>query len=255
MVVDRARAGWVRFPAEAATLAWVRAALPYLRAAVDDAAADWRSGGTWLVGLEALPNAADGSVDGVPLAGAAEQAAAAAFGPLPLHRAQISVTRPGYPLPSPDEGEAAYGFRLRRDAAHVDGLLEVGPERRRMLKEPHAYILGIGLNDSDPGASPLALWEGSQRIVARAFRAALADTPPARWGEVDLTGSYQAARREIFATCPRRVVPLRSGEAVLMHRMLLHGISPWERDARAPVEGRATAYFRPQFISQEAWLA
>lgn len=247
-------AGWAAFPAEAATRAWAAAALAHAKAAVLHPGCDWRSDATWMVGLEALPNAADGSVDGVPLAGQAAQAVAAAFGPQTWHRAQISVARPGYPRRGPDETEASFGYRLRRDAAHVDGLLAVGAARQRMLHEPHAFILGIGLNDPDPGAAPLAVWEGSHRIVARAFRDALAGADAKDWGNFDLTECYHATRREIFATCPRRLVPLRQGEAILMHRMTLHGISPWADGAEAPPEGRATAYFRPLLGSVEDWV-
>ncbi|MCV2868337.1 hypothetical protein OEW28_06815 [Defluviimonas sp. WL0002] len=254
MVSALASAGWLRFPAEASTLAWASAALPHAMAAVSSPDADWRSGGTWLVGLEALPNARDGSVDSVPFVGAAARAVGTTFGPPVWHRAQLSVTWPGYPRPSAGESETAFGYRLRRDAAHVDGLLAIGPDRRRMLKEPHAFILGIGLNDSEAGAAPLAVWEGSHHIVARAFRSALSGLPAEAWGDVDLTECYQAARREIFATCARHLVPLRAGEAVLMHRMLLHGISPWAEGAIAPPEGRATAYVRPLLNSVEEWM-
>jgi hypothetical protein len=57
--------------------------------------------------------------------------AARVAGPLPLHRAQVSVTYPGYPAPDPEESDAAHRFRRDRDAAHLDGLLPVGPEKRR----------------------------------------------------------------------------------------------------------------------------
>jgi hypothetical protein len=44
----------------------------------------------------------------------------------------------------------AEGVRLYRrlvsDAAHVDGLLAEGPEKRRYVREPHAYILGVTLS-------------------------------------------------------------------------------------------------------------
>ena len=88
---------------------------------------------------------------GPPLAGAAMAFIRDGTGlALPLHRAQVSVCYPGYPQPSAEESEAAYDFRRNRDAAHVDGLHGEGPEKRRYLKEPHAYILGITLTGSPP---------------------------------------------------------------------------------------------------------
>ncbi len=69
------------------------------------------------------------------------------------------------PRLSPGRGRArtkpAFRFRLNRDAAHLDGLLPIGPDKRRMVKEPHAWILGLPLNACGAGASPLVVWEGS----------------------------------------------------------------------------------------------
>ena len=86
-------------------------------AAKDPAQAHWlRCGGTWFVGVDALPNDAEGRLPGgPPLGGAAVDFITGALGlKLPMHRAQLSVCYPGYPQPSPEESEAAYGFRLRR---------------------------------------------------------------------------------------------------------------------------------------------
>lgn len=100
--------------------------------------------GTWFVGVDTLPNAPDGTVgEAGPLTGQAWEAVSELYGRLPLHRGQVSVMYPGYPRPKDGEGEAAFGYRLRRDAAHVDGLLLEGPDRRRFLKERHAYIWGF----------------------------------------------------------------------------------------------------------------
>ncbi|MEZ5867943.1 MAG: hypothetical protein R3D46_05555 [Defluviimonas denitrificans] len=66
--------------------------------------------------------------------------------------------------------------------------------------------------------------------------------------------AYHAARREVFATCPRIVVPNRPGEALLIHRLTLHGISPWAEGAKAPEDGRIVAYFRPVLGSVAAWM-
>ncbi|SPH17554.1 hypothetical protein DEA8626_01077 [Defluviimonas aquaemixtae] len=248
--------GWARFPADPALARWVAAALPAARAALNESSAPVRCGGTWDVGLNLLPNDPAGGVGGVPLTGAAIDAAAALFGPLPLHRAQLSAVYPGYPQPWDGESDAAFRFRLNRDAAHVDGLLRIGPERRRQIREPHAWILGLPLTETSPGASPPVVWEMSQTVMAHAFREALADVPEADRPEADITEVYQAARREVFRTCRRVVLHANPGEAVLIHRLALHGVSPWQEGAEAPKEGRIIAYFRPELPGGIAdWLA
>jgi hypothetical protein len=162
---------------------------------------------------------------------------------------------PGYPQRSVEETEAAFGFRLRRDAAHLDGLLPVGAARRRMVREPHAWILGIALNDCGAGASPLVVWEGSHVVLRSALREAFAGHPVEDWSDVDVTDAYQAARARVFETCRRVEVPQRVGEAVLLHRLMLHGVAPWVEGAEAPEEGRVIAYFRPVLGSVAAWIA
>ncbi len=238
-----------RFGPDPAILAWARAARVMAVRALSTTDQPLRAGGTWAVGLDLLPNAPDGSVDGVPLPWAR-------FGlrSVALHRAQLSTIHPGYPRPSPEESPAAQAFRRNRDAAHLDGILAVGPDRRRMVKEPHGYILGICLTEADPGASPLVVWPGSVAILRAALAAALAGHPPERWSEVDVTEAYQAARAEVFRTCPRVEVPMRPGEAVLLHRLVLHGVAPWAEGARAAPEGRITAYFRPVLDRVANWL-
>ncbi len=245
--------GWVHFPADGASLRWAAAALDAARAVLAAGREPWRCGGTWFVGVDALPNDAKGRVEGCPLAGVAAEAVRTTFGAQVWHRAQLSVIRPGYPQPSPEESSAAYAFRRNRAAAHVDGLIAEGTEKRRFIREPHAFILGIALSEADSDASPLVVWDGSQSIVGPALRAALAGHDPADWGRVDITEAYQAARRAAFARCPRRALPLRRGEAVLLHRHLLHGVSPWQKGAVAAPEGRAIAYFRPQHAAVADW--
>ena len=172
--------------------------------------------------------------------------------PEPLHRAQLSTVFPGYPQPSPDESAQAFAFRRNRDAAHLDGLLPIGPDRHRMVKEPHGWILGLPLNDST--GSPLVVWEGSHEMLRKALLEALSPHPPAIWGDIDLTEAYAAARRQIFATCPRIELPTRPGEATLLHRLTLHGVAAWAEAASAPPEGRIIAYFRPLLPSVQDWL-
>jgi len=259
-MVDRfAAAGFCRFAAEPAVLDWVRHALGPARAALRDPdfAGFHQCGGTWFVGLEALPNDGEGRVGGSgPLAGAAVEFTRSAHGGWPeLHRGQVSVVWPGYPKPRAGEGESAFRYRLKRDAAHVDGILAEGPDRRRRVREPHWWILGIALTEADQGASPLVAWEGSHRVMRERLGAAIAACDPSGWGDIDVTEVYQTARREVFESCARVELPLKVGEAVLLHRLCLHGIAPWAKGARAAPEGRMIAYFRPEMPGGvAAWL-
>ncbi|MCU0911372.1 MAG: hypothetical protein MUE98_08520 [Rhodobacteraceae bacterium] len=255
MVAGLGPRGWARFPAEPATRAWAEAARDAGAAVLAEPAQDhwYRHGRTWFVGVDALPNGADGALPGgPPLAGAAVAAAGWAG---PWHPAQLSVVFPGYPRRDPDEGEAAHRFRRDRDAAHVDGILAEGPDRRRHVREPHAFVLGIGLTEAG-GAAPLVVWEGSQEAMRTAFAAALAGAPPGTEGEADVTDAYTAARARAFRTCPRVEVPLGPGEAVLLHRLLLHGVAPWGEASGTGAGGRAVAYLRPPMPGGvAAWLA
>ncbi|MEO1137839.1 MAG: hypothetical protein AAFW87_00145 [Pseudomonadota bacterium] len=250
--------GWVKFPAEPDVSNWVRSVFPVAKERVEAPEEQkWlRCEGTWFVGVDALPNDAQGNVAGSgSLSGAAHATARGIYGDLPLHRGQVSVVYPGYPRPVEGEGKVAFGYRLRRDAAHVDGLLPEGPDKRRYLKERHAYILGLPLTSCSAGASPLSVWEGSHIIMRRAFEAALQDVPQEAWDRVDLTDIYKAARREVFATCTRILVPAEPGEAYLVHRLALHGVAPWETAAEAPKEGRMIVYFRPEWPEPtDRWL-
>lgn len=262
------RAGWTRFPRDPAVADWAARALPVARAcmAQPEHRERWlRAGGTWFVGVNALPNDETGAVPdaGVPpLDGAPVRFLAKVLGlaRVALDRAQVSVCFPGYPRPSDGESAAAFRFRRDRDAAHVDGVRR-HEGRRRRLGEPHGFILGVPLNDAPADASPLVVWEGSHEIIRRALRARLEDVPPDRWAEQDVTDAYVAARRECFATCRRVAVHARPGEAYLIHRLALHGIAPWDAadaDANAdadadasastdagPAAQRVVAYFRP----------
>lgn len=242
--------GWVRIGPHPDILAWARAALPQAVQALRETDEPLRCGGTWAVGLDLLPNDAGGTIGGVPLPWTV-----LGLAPEPLHRAQLSAVYPFYPRPSPDETPAAAAFRRERDAAHLDGLLPVGPDRRRMIKEPHGWNLGLPLTSCGAGASPLVVWDGSHQILRDALKAALRPHGPDRWAEVDLTRPYAEARREVFRTCRRVEVPAGPGEAILLHRLLLHGVAPWAEGAEAAPEGRIIAYFRPLLSSAEVWLS
>lgn len=242
-------AGWQRIGPDPAIAAWARAALPLARRAIEQADQPWRAGGTWFVGVDALPNGPDGAIGDVPFPWSALP-----LEPVPLHRAQLSTLRPGYPQPAPDETAAAFAFRRDRDAAHLDGLLPLGPKRRRMIREPHAFILGLPLTDCAPDAGPLVVWENSPQPMKAALAGWLAAHPPESWADVDVTESYQDARRHVFQTCHRRALPARPGEAILLHRHILHGTAPWQPGASAPPEGRIIAYFRPLLPSVAQWI-
>ena len=239
--------GWKILGPTAAIKAWAEAALPVAKTALAESSDPLRCGGTWAVGLDLLPNDTAGSVGGVDLPWAD-----LGLAPEPLHKAQLSTIFAGYPQPSTEESASAYAFRLNRDAAHLDGLLPMGPQRLRMVKEPHAWILGLPLNVSD--ASPLVVWEGSHLILQAALHKALSPHPPETWGDVDVTQAYADARRRIFDTCPRIELPTRPGSATLLHRLTLHGVAPWVASAKAPPEGRIIAYFRPVMSSVQDWL-
>lgn len=239
--------GWQRIGPHPAIAAWAAAARQAALATLATTAEPWRCGGTWFVGVDALPNAPDGSLHDTPFPWEALPLTTE-----PLHRAQLSVIRPGYPQPSPDETPAAFAFRRDRDAAHLDGLLPIGPTRARMVKEPHAWILGLALNNS--AASPLTVWEGSHDLIRAALLKALEPHPPETWGDIDLTDAYHKARREVFASCRRIELPTTPGEATLLHRLTLHGVAAWKPQDKAPPEGRMIAYLRPQMTSVHHWL-
>lgn len=252
--------GWKVFAPEPAVQDWVDNVRPEALARVADreAQARWlRHGGTWFAGVNILLNDASGRVgQGPQLAGDALDAARRIAGALPLDPAQVSVTYPGYPRRDPEDSDTAHRYRLTRDAAHLDGLLPVGAARRRYIREPAAFVLGYPLTYANPGASPLVVWTGSHRILRAALRDALAGYTPETWDRVDLTDAYQAARREVFATCERVPIQAAPGEAVLLHRLTLHGIAPWADRAQADPAGRAIAYFRPNLPGgAAAWLS
>jgi hypothetical protein len=242
-------AGWSVIGHDPSIARWAEVALPAAISAIAVRPDDWRCGGTWHAGVDALPNGPDGAVDGT-----AFPWEALPLDPTPLHSGQVSVIRKGYPQPWAGETEAAFGYRLRRDAAHVDGILPIGPGRQRMIREPHSWILGVPLNTCSSDASPLVVWEGSHHVMREALLAACDGVPDKDLDTVDLTLPYEAARKRAFAEYPRRELPVLPGQALLIHRLCLHGMVPWAADAIAPPDGRVIAYFRPILRSVAAWL-
>ena len=251
--------GWRHFGHEAGVEAWVARTLPHAREAVTAPGnAQWlRSGGTWFVGVNALPNDAHGAVPGgIPLACAAIDFIRAELGLADpaLEHGQVSVCYPGYPQSMPSESASALAYRRDRAAAHLDGLHAEGPARRRFLHEPHSFLLGLPMVEASPDASPFVIWEGSHEILRKALRAAFDGVAPERWSEVDVTDAYHAARRRIFAQCRQVEIAAKPGEAYLVHRLALHGMAPWGERATAGPDGRMIVYFRPILFGPEEWL-
>lgn len=237
--------GYAVFAPQDAVRTWADAAYR-VGCCVLETGGERRHGRTWFVGVDALPNAPDGSIDGVPLAGAWLDHVTA---PDIWHQAQLSVIFPGYPGRDSDESDAAHRYRRTRDAAHVDGLLAIGPQKRRYLREPHGFILGFALNDVP--ASPLVVWEGSHLLMRAGFAQHFANHPPETWQDIDVTEVYQATRRAVFDKCRRVEIKTQPGQAILLDRHLLHGVAPWRDDH--PGKMRMMAYFRP-IVAARDWL-
>lgn len=259
MVSDFLARGWVRFGQDQRLKEWAGHARRAARLALaDPAQAQWYAcQRTWFIGVDALKNDTRGRMGGsAPLAGPAIDFITEHIGPLlPLHRAQVSVIWPGYPRPRAGETPAGFAYRQRRDAAHLDGVKAVGPDRQRRVEEPHAFILGLPLNQTSPGAAPLVVWEGSHEIMRHALMQALSGHDPATWEQVDVTEAYIGARREVFATCRRVLLQTQPGESYLLHRLALHGVAPWQEGTEAGPDGRMIAYFRPPMPGGVArWL-
>ena len=251
--------GWHVFPNEPAVEDWAAVALEDARRALSDPSLDhwYQCERTWFVGLDALSNDGNGRIDGgAALSGAAVDFINEYLGGWPeLHRAQVSGVFPGYPRPRDGESDSAFRYRRNRDAAHVDGVIGLGQPKRRFVQEPHQFILGIPLTTASVGAAPLVVWEGSHLIMQRAFTAAFEGVPDQAMTRLDVTEVYQAARREVFETCARVPLPCRPGTSILVHRMTLHGVAAWERDARSAPDGRLITYFRPPMSGGvRAWI-
>ncbi|MCB1378569.1 MAG: hypothetical protein KDK89_09420 [Alphaproteobacteria bacterium] len=251
--------GWTRFRPNPAISAWIEAAGPIADAVLRDPEMDqwYRYGRTWFVGVNALPNDTHGAIgQGPSLQGPPVDFIRSHLGAEAVHwdRGQLSVCFPGYPQPSPDEPSESYRYRVNRDAAHVDGLHRMGPERRRILREPHAFVFGIPLVTVDSGMSPLVVWEGSHEIMRSTFAAALAGVAPQHWANINLASSYVAARRRVFETCKRVEITTQIGESYLIHRLAVHGMAPWATASGQHRNGRQIVYFRPLLPTVEDWL-
>ena len=251
--------GWQILPPEPETLEWVAHALTDgMRALRDPKLKHWyQCEDTWFVGLDALTNDVSGRIAGSrPLSGAAVAFISKTAGGWPeLHAGQLSAVFPGYPRPRSGETEAGFRYRLNRDAAHVDGVIGVGLPKRRFVKEPHQFILGVPLTQADAGAAPLVVWQGSHLVMKEAFKNTFQGVAESALSEFDVTEVYQAARKRVFETCQRLELHAPPGAAILLHRLTLHGVAPWQDGALADPEGRLIAYFRPPMRGGvRAWL-
>ncbi len=251
--------GFAVYDFDPQVLSWANAAMPLAHAALRDEQLlkQWMiCEGTWFVGVDALNTGPTGEAGDTPLDGEVIRDLIEYLpANTPMHKAQLSVVYSGYPKPRDQESDAAFRFRLKRDAAHVDGLHAIGPDRRRHLSEYHAYLLGLPLTDCGPDAGPLVVWKSSHLKVQNWLKQELGNLSPDDWGQIDLTDGYQSLRKEIFDTCERVEIYRKPGEAVIMHRHVLHGIAPWRNAATDNSTGRMIAYFRPEISGDRSrWL-
>lgn len=249
--------GYIHFERDESVLAWVESSITTARLAVADKENQhwFRYGNTWFVGVNVLNNDENGRVSGgPPLLGKAVGfiESFSTTRKLSLDRAQISVCYEGYPQPSSLETDAAYGYRLRRDAAHVDGIMREGKDR--YLVEYHHYIFALPMVECSHDAAPFVVWRGSHRIIQKALIAYLADYPSEQWRSVPISEVYNQARKEVFASCDRIEFDLNPGQAFVGHRHLLHGTAPWGASAEAGPDGRMICFFRPENLPLEQWV-
>ena len=257
---DLVQQGWCRLPKSAALLSWAEA---HLDAAQTGMKAPenhqwWRYQDTWFAGVNVLPNNELGAVAGqpplpLPLLTTLADYCQAAVGELDL--GQISALFPGYPQIDPQQSVAANQFRRRHYAAHLDGLVPLGPQRRRFLTEQHSFILGISLTSHPVNAAPLMIWPGSHKRIQAWLIANLSGLPTADWDQIDLTDGYQDIRKHILADTEPQALHLAKGEAYVMHRHLLHGMGHWPNSIADPHnQGRIIVYFRPCWHQPMQWL-
>lgn len=249
--------GYCIFERDRALLSWIDSSLSAARLAVSDTQnKHWfRYDGTWFVGVNVLENDEKGRVDNGPsLSGRAVDFIERFITKteLNLDKAQISVCYKGYPKASSDESEQAFGYRLRRDAAHVDGIMREGQDR--YLVEYHGYIFALAMVEFSHDAAPFVVWEGSHKIMKQALSSYVANYPIEQWRSVAISDVYNQARKEIFTRCRRIELALKPGQAFVGHRHLLHGTAPWGESATSGPDGRMISFFRPETLSVAQWV-
>lgn len=238
--------GYVIYGFDPRVARWAKAAYDRTQKLISDPSVldkQMRHERTWFVGVDTLDNDEEGAINLTPLIGPWN------LPKLPLHRAQVSIVYAGYPMQDIDESDANHRYRIKRRAAHVDGLLPVGANKRRFAQEPHAYILGLPLNNVS--AAPTVVWKGSHHIMKQALVTAIGDHEPA---DVDITEVYHKARQEVFNTCEMVALDCEPGHSFMLDRFLLHGTERWDPSHSPENEGRMIAFFRPEFPNPRDWL-
>ena len=135
----------------------------------------------------------------------------------------------------------------------LDGLIAEMPGGPRRLKEPHAYVLGVPINQAPENASPMVVWEGSHHLMSSAFKRFFLNQNLNEWENLDIREIYFEARKEVFRKCKRIVLHANVGESYMIHRHCLHGISPWDPKNVSFSEGRKIVYFRPELEKLADW--
>ena len=265
--------GWLKFDYDHKIYHWVNVAKKKVFNRYNSGDFGWnnfRCGNTWFVGVNFLGNDKTASLNGACFEGIPVTEIKSYFGHNIKYwdEAQVSICWPNYPLQSDNETHNAFNFRVNRYAAHVDGILPFGREKRRFLKDPHAFIFGIPITYCDYKTAPVVVWEGSHLIMREAFKRTYNASDSKNWDKIDVTNVYQKARSRVFETCQMKRLYVNLGESYLIDRLAVHGIAPWEprepkkngvstKDIKNQPEiknGRAVIYFRPSFDITSDWI-
>ncbi|MDG2355629.1 MAG: hypothetical protein P8L82_06390 [Paracoccaceae bacterium] len=230
---------------------------------------DFRSGATWFAGINFLDNGIGGDVDGISFSSVLWSQISGNFGVNIKYwdAAQVSICWQGYPGKDPSESEKSFKYRLKKYSSHVDGLIPIGPSKRRFAKEFHAFILGIPITNNRVDSAPLMIWEGSHKIFRNMFSKAFAGLSENEVSNLDVTEIYQKYRRKVFTTCPVKKVFSHNNQPYILDRHLLHGMGPWSAaidDSLLqhrnnlfrinPMSGRIVIYFRPAYKNPLDWI-
>lgn len=234
---------------------WIASAIKHAQEALvsPDNRHWYRYQNTWFVGVNVLNNRPDGSIGcGPELGGRAISFIEQSLTNRPIHldRGQISVCFDGYPKKDISEPKTNHAYRLRRDAAHIDGVMKHDGDR--YLVEHHDYILGIAMNMVEAQASPFVVWQGSHRLMQTALCDYLSNYPKDKWRTTPISEVYSQTRKRILNECRRVELALKPGQALVAHRHLLHGTAPWK--AVNETEPRMLCFFRPESMTVEQWL-
>jgi hypothetical protein len=90
-------------------------------------------------------------------------------------------------------------------------------------------------------------------LVSEAFERFFLNRNPNEWVDMDIREVYLETRKRIFKKCKRRILHANLGESYMVHRLCLHGISPWDFKTKNFNEGRKIAYFRPELQDFSCW--